>query len=131
MFVLRRSRALFVLLLGALWVGVTGCSDRSREWDRLSDRHTRLYPLLWGQQIEPSELENSRRRFDCIWDGLTRAGREPGEDVDCWIRQLDVAIACSPGEPRYEVCQERASRVCTLSTEYLRVAQGCRVPSGR
>lgn len=107
-------------------MGVTGCSERSREWERLSDRHTRLYPFLWGQPIEPSALEDSRRHFDCVWEGLTRLGSDPGADVDCWIRQLDAVIACSPGEPRYEVCQERSSRVCTLSADYRRVAQQCR-----
>jgi hypothetical protein len=129
--VLRIPLARYVLLLSSLLICVTGCSEREREWDRQSKRWTRLYPLLWGQAIEPSALEGSRKTFDCIWDGLTQAGREPREDVDCWNRQLDEMIVCSTPGTRAEVCTERSSRVCTFSAEYRRVARGCGGASAR
>jgi hypothetical protein len=129
--VLRVPFAPGLLLLGSLLVCVAACSAREREWDAQSERWTRLYPLLWGQAIEPSALEGSRRNFDCIWDGLTQAGREPREDVDCWNRQLDEMIACSADGTRAEICRERSARVCALSADYQRVAQECRGPRAR
>ena len=91
----------------------------------MSERQAQLYPLLWGSPMPQSELENGHRRFDCVWDAMDRLGRDPRVDVECMIRQLDVAIACSPHESSYTICQERASRVCAISAEYRRAAQEC------
>lgn len=76
----------------------------------------------------PAVVDAERRRFDCIWDALTGAGRDPREDVACVARQIDSVVACTPGESRVEVCLARSRAVCALSTEYQRAARTCRGP---
>ncbi len=123
-----------MLVLGMLLAGVTGCRaariewDRSRKWERLRERQERWYRMAWGTPIERSAVEEGRRRFDCVWDALTRVRVDPRADVECTIRQLDVLIACGPTESRVEVCFERSRRVCLLSAEYRSAATECRGP---
>lgn len=106
---------------------LASCSGRARErvWADLELTQQRWYQLAWGTRMDPAQLAERRRSFDCVWDALDDAGRDPAPDFACFARRMDAHRACMANDPTAALCTERVDSECALPDAYVRAAESC------
>jgi hypothetical protein len=113
--------------VGIAVAALSGC-DRAREqaFSRQLDAFERFHRVAWGEALPDEGRTEHRRRFDCIWDALVAAGRDPVVELGCWTRYTDATAACLETGEDIKACLSRGAAACDPSPAYLTAAKTCK-----
>jgi hypothetical protein len=114
-----------------LVVFVVGCShERSRLWREHEEASEAWYREAWGGPRDEAAKNESKQRFDCVWDALREAGVDPAPDFECHVRRLRAAGDCyreteSRAADALMACKAVFEETCAVTSEFDDRAKSC------
>lgn len=114
-----------------LVVFAVGCSnERARLLTEHEEATEAWYREAWGAPRDDAAKNQSKQRFDCVWDALDKTGVDPTADFECHVRRLRAGGDCyrekkPPGADAATACNGVFEKTCAVTSEFDKSAKAC------
>lgn len=124
---LARRAAAASVGLAVVGSALAGCKRaREQTYAQQVEVFERFHRVSWGEKLPDEGRKQHRRDFDCLWDALADAGRDPTVELGCWTRHMEATTACLETGKDMTACLARGAAACEPSPAYLAAAATCK-----